>query len=154
MRVLALAALLACLPAAALADDARGQSRRHLARATELHQAGRYTEALDELTIAYTLDPQPELLYAIGQVHVKLGRCDQAITFYERFLSTRPAARPAALAHQAIEVCRTHPPRARRGPWYTDVIGDALVGAGVVAGGAGGLVYRSARQDLDAAETA
>jgi hypothetical protein len=59
---------------------------------------------------AYALDPRPELLYAIAQVHVKLGECPQAITFYERFIASNPKPEHVARARQAIEVCKTNPP--------------------------------------------
>lgn len=38
-------------------------------------------------------------------------------------------------------------------PWYTDKLGDALVGAGLVAGIASALFYRSALGDRDRADT-
>jgi tetratricopeptide (TPR) repeat protein len=101
--------LLAAAPRAAQAD-ARREAQAHLARATELHGAGAFAEALTELTIAYSLDPQPDLLYAIAQTHVQLGNCPQAILFYRRFLSTRPERVAASAALEAIEVCETAPP--------------------------------------------
>src|SRR5690606_892382 len=81
-----------------------------VARATELHEASRFREALDELKTAYALDPDPPLLYAMGQIHVNLGECEQAIAFYERYLASKPSAKSAALAHEAIETCKTNPP--------------------------------------------
>src|SRR5262249_38422468 len=51
-----------------------------------------------------------ELLYAIGQIHVKLGECAKAITFYERFLATHPKQQQADAATEAITVCKQHPP--------------------------------------------
>jgi len=163
------------------ADDAKP----HIERATELHKEGKYTEALDELRLAYRLDPQPNLLYAIAQIHVKLGKCPEAITYYEQFLATEPAAGPAAAARQAIDVCKSTPPPPEVTPeptpptpppdptppaptptpppgptatgvtpLYKDPIGAALVGAGVVAGVVGIVLYRGARSDLDQAESA
>jgi tetratricopeptide (TPR) repeat protein len=91
-------------------EGVKEEARAHVARATELHEASKFREALDELKTAYALDPDPPLLYAMGQLHVSLGECDQAIAFYERFLASKPSARSAALAHQAIEICKTNPP--------------------------------------------
>lgn len=142
-------------------------------RATQLYKDGKYAEALVALEEAYALDPQPKLLYAIAQVHVKLGRCPDAIVFYERFLATQPDAGPASTARQAIDVCKTAPPPAQITPeptppppepplppppevtpLYKDPIGVALVGAGVVAGVVGIVMYSGARADLDDAEQA
>ena len=91
-------------------SDATQKAAQHIARATTLHQEGAFGEALDELKTAYALHPQPPLLFAMGQLHVQLGECTQAITYYERFLATGPARSQASLATQAIETCKTDPP--------------------------------------------
>ena len=188
-RSLLLLALLA--PATAFAD-AKSEAKAHIDKATSFHGDGKYKEALEELTLAYALDPRPELLYAIGQVHVQLGNCQQAISFYERFLGTKPAAGPAAAAKEAIETCKTSPPpevtpdpvpevkpdpvperdpepmpqgppqgngnvnetppSTGGKPWYKDVIGDALVGGGVVAGVLGVVFYQQMNAKLDDSE--
>jgi hypothetical protein len=92
--------------------DAKSDAKAHIEKATAFHAEGKFKEALEQLTLAYTLDPKPELLYAIGQVHVQLGECDKAISFYERFLSSKPkpAPGPAAAAKEAIDTCKTQPP--------------------------------------------
>lgn len=176
-RVLSLA-VVAALATSASADATAAQP--HIDRATELHKESKFAEALDELKLAYALDPQPNLLYAIAQVHVKLGRCPEAIPFYEKFLSTKPDAGPASAARQAIDVCKTAPPPVEVtpatpaptpppepptppppppttdevAPFYKDPIGGALVGAGVITGVVAVVLYRSARSDLDDSETA
>lgn len=94
----------------AYGEGVKAKAKEHVARATELHRANKLREALVELKTAYALDPDPPLLYAMGQVHVRLGECEQAIVFYERFLATRPNARSAALAREAIDTCKTNPP--------------------------------------------
>lgn len=91
-------------------EGVKAEARVHVARATELHNASKFREALDELKTAYALDPAPPLLYAMGQLHVSLGECEQAIAFYERFLAMKPSARGAALAHEAIKTCKMNPP--------------------------------------------
>lgn len=107
--------LIVALPASALAD-AKTEAKEHIAKATELHGDGRFAEALDELNTAYTLDPQPDLLYAIGQLNVKLGNCDQAVLFYRRYLKTKPDKRAAAATKEAIKTCKKHPPPAAPEP--------------------------------------
>jgi hypothetical protein len=49
------------------------------------------------------------LLFALGQVHVQLGRCARAITFYTRFLASKPRRDQVAIAQEAIAVCKTAP---------------------------------------------
>lgn len=178
-HLLAVAAALVGLLAAgdARADDATDEAQRRVQHATEMHAAGRLTEALAEMTVAYALDPQPALLYAIAQIHVQLGQCQSAITFYGRFLSTRPARVAAAAAREAIESCEREPVRAAVEPapapiepvvqppavvvadrdpprWYEQRLVLGLAGGGAVAGALALLVYRSARGDLDDAEAA
>ena len=101
--------LLFLVPATAFAD-AKSEAKVHIEAATKLHATGKFTEALEELRLAYAIDPQPELLYATGQVHVQLGNCPRAIAFYERFLASKPAAVAAAAAKEAIETCKSAPP--------------------------------------------
>src|SRR5262249_8558361 len=45
--------------------DGKAEAKAHVERATAAHAAGRFADALEELTAAYGLDPQPELLFAI-----------------------------------------------------------------------------------------
>jgi tetratricopeptide (TPR) repeat protein len=169
----------------AFADTAK----EHVDKATAAHAAGRYADALAELESAYKLDPQPGLLYAIGQVLVKLDRCSDAVGYYERYLATNPEAKPSAAAKEAIASCkdklasapppppieppkpepkpepkpvvaelpgpeRPEPPASAKRPFYSDVIGDALVVAGVAAGVFGIVEYRGASSDIDSARTA
>jgi len=164
--------------------DSKAEAKQHLDRATQLHKDGNLADSLDELKTAYALDPQPQLLFAMGQIHVQLGECPQAIVYYERFLATKPAADPAAVTREAIETCKTNPPPAiqtrpapaapdspapppakpvpaiavsrttARAPWYADYVGDGLVAGGVVAGVVGVVFYRGAHADRDDADRA
>jgi tetratricopeptide (TPR) repeat protein len=186
MRAAATAALLALVTASvpAFAGDAKAEAKLHVDKATAAHKAGRYTDALGELQLAYTLDPHPDLLYAIAQVNVKLGHCDEAITFYERFLASKPKQAAAEAAHQAIDRCKTAPPPAPLPPpptppptpppaihvaepppvtvaatspghpWYADKLGDTLLVAGVASGVVSIVLYHAARSDLDDADRA
>lgn len=95
-------ALLA-LPASA---DNKAEAKSHVDSATAAHKEGRFDDARKELEAAYALDPQPQLLYALGQVNVKLGRCAEAITYYEQFIQTKPAQAATDAANQAIVTCR------------------------------------------------
>ncbi len=78
----------------------------HIDRATQAHADGQFAVALNELKTAYQLDPQPELLYAIGQVYVKLDNCPIATEYYERFLATLPDAEAESEIRGAIAACK------------------------------------------------
>ena len=134
--------------------------------------AHEFTTALQNLEAAYDKDPQPELLYAIAQVHVKLSQCKEAIVFYEQFLATSPSPAAEKDTREAIETCKAQlpaepvavvveppkppplPPPAPALPWYRDALGAGLVGGGVLVATMGIVAYVSARGDLDEAERA
>ncbi|MFN0249639.1 MAG: hypothetical protein ACKV2T_22335 [Kofleriaceae bacterium] len=131
----------------------------------EAHQRNDFPTALVELEAAYAADPAPDLLYAIGQVHVKLDQCAEAIAFYKRYLATSPAAQPKVDTEQAIATCETKlapsqptatptPPAVATSsaPWYKDKLGGVLVLTGIAAGVAGAFVYLDALEDLSAAD--
>ncbi len=103
--IAAVTAATIAFPSAVAADPSR-EAAAHVAAATEAHKEGRYEDALVELEKAYDLDPQPSILYAFGQVHVKLGKCQSAIDYYTQYLGTNPPAGPAQNATQAINACK------------------------------------------------
>lgn len=155
-------------PAIAHADPGE-DAKAHVARATQAHKDGRYDDARVELEAAYALTPKPELLYALGQVHAKLGRCSDATAYFQRFAATQRDPQVAKVIDQAIAACKpaapppaastqSPPPASPAAPspegavWYRDKLGDGLVLAGVTAMIVGLVEYRSAVSDLDAAE--
>lgn len=109
-RPLVMAALTIIASPQRASADPKTEAKQHVDRATELHDQGKFAQALDELKTAFSLDPKPELLYAMGQIHVSLGQCPQAITYYQRYLATKPAPSTANAALEAIEACKTNPP--------------------------------------------
>ncbi|HEX3763010.1 MAG TPA: hypothetical protein VHW23_30145 [Kofleriaceae bacterium] len=123
----------------------------HVARGRRLYDQGDFGHARDELLAAYQLEPRPELLFALGQVELQLGRFAQAIDDYQRFLATGPAPDQAALAQQAIGAARARlaekpvaapppaaPPRPPRQPRWDDVdTGLAALGGALLLAGAG-----------------
>lgn len=94
------------------ADDPKEEAQRQFGLASAAHKDGRFHDALNALMVAYSFDPRPELLYAIAQVHVKLGQCPQAILYYQRFLASHPKPEHEVLAQKAIQICKTNPPPA------------------------------------------
>jgi tetratricopeptide (TPR) repeat protein len=167
--------VLLCTLAGRAAADAKADAQVHVDKAKTLHAGGKLTEALAELKEAYVLDPRAELLFAIGQIHVNLGQCTEAITYYERFLGTKPEPDAAAVTSEAIKACKEKPdafvrpepkpepkpvpqpvpgppPPPQLPPWYSDWIADALIGAGVISGVVGTALYFSARGDRSRAD--
>src|SRR5437868_999002 len=116
MRTLVLLALVTALPAPALADNAKAEAKAHVARATALHKAGEHADAFVELKAAYELDPQPALLFAMGQVNVQLHRCADAVGYYEQYLATNPSPAQANITREAIDACKAEPPPAAPEP--------------------------------------
>lgn len=103
---LSLASITLALLALPASADNKADAKVHIDGATAAHKEGRFEDARTELEAAYALDPQPQLLYALGQVNVKLGRCEDAITYYEQFIQTKPAQAATDAANQAIVTCR------------------------------------------------
>ena len=173
MKQLVLVAALIALPLSASAGPME-EAQTHIQKATAAHEAGSFDVALVELEAAYALDPQPDLLYALGQVQTKLNNCPVAMTYYEKFLATKPGPEPTAATNEAINVCKTQmatapqpeptldqpvaqpepPPPPPPEPRQFDVIGTTLVGLGVISTVVGVVMYSSAVNDLDDAEIA
>jgi tetratricopeptide (TPR) repeat protein len=92
-------------PATARAGNAE-EAQAHIARATRAHKEGRYDAARVELEAAYALAPRPDLVYALGQVHAKLGRCRDAEIYFRRYAATQHDPRVAKVVDQAIAACQ------------------------------------------------
>jgi tetratricopeptide (TPR) repeat protein len=139
----------------------------------------KYDEARAELEHCYEVEPNPVFLYAIAQAYRNLHRCDKAISLFEAYLRTSPAAREEALARRNIERCQaevTQPvvppvvtqsppaspaenpiaPAKPATPWLHDRTGHALFWSGlgaVITGSALGGVGRSDADNTNAART-
>jgi tetratricopeptide (TPR) repeat protein len=98
--------VLAGAPAIAVAGKAEDEAKAHVAKATRAHQDGNFEEARAELEAAYALDPRPDLLYALGQVHAKLGDCREATSYYRRFAASQKDPQVAKVVDQAIAACK------------------------------------------------
>ena len=63
------------------------EAQQHFQRAKDLYQTGAYREAIAELTQARGLDPKAkDLVFNLGTVHEKLGKFDEAITFFRQYM--------------------------------------------------------------------
>lgn len=114
MRHALLATLVVLVPLAADAKPKKGKAKgknpkvefkKHLDKGTKAHKAGKFDVALTELQAAYAIDPQPKLLFAIGQVQVKLDNCPDAVVSYRSFLESTKDKQKQAIVKQAITSC-------------------------------------------------
>jgi tetratricopeptide (TPR) repeat protein len=176
-RALLTLAFLGALAATAGADPSADD---HEKAAAAFFKVGNFEGALAEFRAAYELDPKPDYLYAMATIEEQRGACAAAIDLYQQFLDTRPPAEDVEVVEAAIATCKAKlgepepepvvpeprppeptpeprplPPPTRRvqRPFYSDVLGDALVGAGGVGIGVGVVFYVLARGDArDAAD--
>lgn len=84
----------------------KADAREHLDRALNYYSTADYHSAADEFKAAFRLDPNPQLLYALGQAERLGNDCQTAIDVYRAFLRTNPNDRQAALAQKNIDECQ------------------------------------------------
>jgi tetratricopeptide (TPR) repeat protein len=172
-------ALVLSLTARAHADEPEALRLRK--KALQSYQEGKYAQAAREFRAAHALDPDPEMLYALGQALRLAGDCAGAIQAYQAFLEGAERPDQKSAAREKIEFCRAQLPAEpdpasqpaaavepsaqataepardrvdRPSPWYTDVIGGVLVGSGVVAAATGTWLIASGRATIDRVDRA
>lgn len=79
---------------AAASDANREAARRKLVVGVEAMKRGDYQAALARFEEAYALVPSPKIQYDFGMAYVGLGRPDDALAAFERFLVEAPDAPP------------------------------------------------------------
>jgi tetratricopeptide (TPR) repeat protein len=83
------------------------EAKKHVDKAMKAHAEGKFDVALTELRAAYKLDPEPDLLYAMGQVYSKLGRCTDATESFEKFRKAKKGdATIGKVVDEAIAACK------------------------------------------------
>lgn len=65
-------------------------ARQRFSQGISLYQAGHYAEALAALEGAYAASPAPPVLYNIGVCLEQLGRLEEAVDAFDRFLDATP----------------------------------------------------------------
>jgi hypothetical protein len=75
-------------------------------KGSEAYLRGDFAQSIALLDEAYTLDPQPVLIYNLARAHEGLGHIDEAITQYERYLSKEPTSRDRGAIEQRIATLR------------------------------------------------
>lgn len=66
------------------------EARRRYAQGSEFYRRGRFAEAVAEFSEAYSLWPNPTILYALGQAYEGQSDVHRAIETYQRYLAEAP----------------------------------------------------------------
>ena len=82
----------------------RPDARTHYDRGLKLYQRHAYDDAIAELRAGLAIDPQPEILYALGQAERRRGHCDRAVEYYQSCLAL--VKDPAAIAAVKVQIER------------------------------------------------
>jgi len=90
------------------------RARQHFDRAQVLYSLQRFQDALAEYEAAFELTELPGFLFNIGQCHRNLGRNDQAVLAFRRYLRVRPDARDRAEVEHLISDLEAHAEDDRR----------------------------------------
>lgn len=81
-------------------------ARARLQTGMKLYEQGHYEEAIAELREGLAIDPQPDILYALGQAERKRGDCAHAIEHYQSCLALVNDPAAAAAIKVQIERCQ------------------------------------------------
>jgi tetratricopeptide (TPR) repeat protein len=107
--LLGLAVALSAVPAHAqedpseLSEAEREELGRLFSRARDAYEAENFREAIEALTRAYEIFPEPNILYRIGDAYENLGDLEPAIEHYRRYVTEAPDASDAGLISRRIE---------------------------------------------------
>lgn len=100
--------------------EAKAAAQQRFQEAQEFYQQGNYREAQGALEAALALDPRAkDLTFNLGVVHEKLGRIDEALAAFRRYLDfdLEPAERARAEKYiRRLEGARTQAPSAAPPP--------------------------------------
>lgn len=154
------AAVLALLVSSISLAEANPAAAERLAAGHAHFGAGRFQEALVDYKAAYSLDPDPDTLFAIAQTERKLGQCHLALPHYREYLASRsdfPAEVKGVIAECWMQL---PPPEANKPcpaagqpieqqlPWYKNPASGAVIAGGVSAAvGIGFLIASSATRN-------
>jgi len=85
-------------------EEASAKARDHFTRGYELAQGGDAASAIREFELAYSLSPNPSVLYNLGQAYAAAGRAADAVTTLERYLELSGSGVSEARALQVKEL--------------------------------------------------
>jgi len=169
IRILCLIAASALLPRVAIADDEIAKpivpaAKEHLAQGTKLYRLRDFDKAIEEYKAGALVEDAPVFHYNLGQCYRQLGRPEDAIWHYQRFLDRanplppkykqatedfirdmkaevekRLIAKPIEPTPIVKPATDTKLPQRTivdpADPWYTDGFGWGLTGTGAIASG-------------------
>ncbi len=147
-------------------STARTRADNHLRAGLAHYEAHDFRRALGEFRAGYKLDRRPAFLFAMAQAKRLRGDCAGAVSLYRRFIATAPPARQVVAARMHADACSAllktesgarggKPPpapmteRKPAPPWYHDLAGDTLLGAGTTATLVGAGLLWSSRSAAD-----
>jgi tetratricopeptide (TPR) repeat protein len=81
-------------------------AREHYAKGKAAQDAGEFETASEEYLAAYAASPQPLLLYNVAQVKRLSGANDEAIEYYEKYLTLDPDGPGAANSREIVAELR------------------------------------------------
>jgi tetratricopeptide (TPR) repeat protein len=176
--LLTVAMLLICAAAHAQAPGTslKPEARAHYRHGLELYQKGQFDAAIVELREGLAIDPQPELLYALGQAERKSGHCDRAVEHFQACLALLKDPAAQAAVRVQIERCAVEqkeepkaepeakpqpppdtlpevvwpepaPPPPPKRSWIRDPLGGVLTAIGLAGVATGGALIGVARDE-------
>lgn len=87
----------------ALTEAEREELGRLFSRAKDAYDSENFREAIEALTRAYEIFPEPNILYRIGDAYETLGDLEPAIEYYRRYVAEAPEADDRGLVTRRIE---------------------------------------------------
>ncbi len=163
----------------ALAKPRNATAQQRLAAGNKLYRVREFDKAVDEYKAGALVEDVPVFHYNLGQCYRQLGRYDDAIWHYERFLDrskptgevraavdafvtqmkselakkamTQPPTDPAPIPDKPLSEPKTHTVVEPGERWYADAFGWGLAGAGAIGVGTSiGLILNAKALDDDA----
>lgn len=74
-----------------LTPDELAVARQHFEAGTQAFEDNRYEVALNEFTTSFEISKEPDLLYNLHRVAIRLGQKDMAVNYLRQYLEYRPA---------------------------------------------------------------
>jgi len=88
------------------ANPNKGRAAELYKKSADAYLRGEFRQAIAFLDEAYTLDPQPVLIYNKARAHEGLGHLDEAISLYEKYLVEEPSSADRGAIEQRLVTLR------------------------------------------------